>query len=168
MPDSNEPAQQKPVKITDLASVLASFQQVWNGLGNWFSPGKPIEPVQPEPEPRQRQMPVGVNLQYIPRGTESTSFDQLRFFFSNYDIAGICVQKRREQLQGIKWAISAKGDTHGDAAKTQGAAGDKYKDEINIATEFFRRPDGVHNWSTWLGMVVEQRLVLDAVTLWPQ
>src|SRR5579864_219640 len=99
MAANDQPASQKPIKITDLNTVMQSFQSFWNGLASWFSPGKPVEPVQPEAEPRQRQMPVGSNIQYLPRGTEATSFEQLRFFYTNYDVAGICVQTRIEQLQ---------------------------------------------------------------------
>jgi hypothetical protein len=159
MPDpQNQSA--KPVAIRDLSDVIQRFKDVYLGVLNWFSPGEPIAPVQAEPEPRQRQIQVGINLQYVPRGTEETSFAQLRFFAANYDIARIAIQKRKEQLAGLDWDIVPRDPS--------GQKTNRYQKEIAAAKRFFEKPDRQHDWQAWLMMLLEDRLVIDASTIYPR
>ena len=46
-----------------------------------------------------------------------------------------------------------------------GAPGSTLTERIDELTEFFQSPDGEHEFSDWLRMIVEELLVIDAVTL---
>lgn len=153
-----QPKIAQPVKVTDLSAVIQRFKETWQGVTNWFTPGEPIAPIQPEPEPRQRQVQVGQNIIYVPRAGESTSFEQLRFFASNYDVARLCIQQRKGQMAGLEWDIVAKEEGEGD----------QYAEQIKAAKAFLEYPDRQHDWPTWLGMLIEDRLAIDAVTIYPR
>ena len=56
------------------------------GTGNWFGPLQPLQPMAPpEVKGRQWNYPVGLNLNYNPRGDEgeNVSFAELRALAAN-------------------------------------------------------------------------------------
>src|SRR5438067_988899 len=77
-----------------------------NDPSGWMSPHQPIEPQEQQVAGRQFDYPVGVNLQYTPRGTEPISFQQLRALADSYDLLRILIETRKDQLVKFKWQIS--------------------------------------------------------------
>lgn len=129
----------------------------------------PLQPLQPRygpdsPEvkggPRQFQYPVGSNIIVFPRQDypDLTPFDQLRNLATSYDVSSMCIGVRIEQVQGMGWSIVAK-----DKRKQR-----DYAEACEEATKFFRKPDGVNPFETWVGMAIREHLVTDALSVYPQ
>ena len=167
LPMTRTPMGRQSATITSLANQVRAFRDAFTG---WFGPGTPLVPTAAEASPRARQMPVGVNLNYLPRAGEQTSFEQLRYFAANYDVARIAIEKRKKHLTGLKWAIRPRADLQDDdrSRLSLSRAQTQYSEEIRTANAFFARPDRVNDWPVWLSMVLEDRLVCDAATIYPR
>lgn len=166
MPASTAPSS-KPVgfvAMTALPALVQRFHALFNPSGIAFTPGDPIAPVAPEPMPRQTQIQVGANVTLTPRSGDSAGvllpFDQLRYFARNYDVAAIAIQRRIKQIQGLQWDVTLR-DPDDAGAKPDRA-------RVKRAKAFLDRPDGVHDWQSWVGAVLRDRLEIDAVTLYPR
>jgi hypothetical protein len=79
---------------------------VGNDPDTWMSPHQPLLPQQEQVACRQFDFPVGVNLQYTPRGTEPTSFEQMRALADTYDLLRIVIETRKDQLVKFRWTIN--------------------------------------------------------------
>lgn len=123
--------------------------------GAWMSPHQPLLPQQPQVAGRRFDYPVGVNVQYTPRGTEGVSFPMLRALAENYDLLRILIETRKDQMVKVNWSIRPI-----DEKKKV----DSRCDEI---TKFLRFPDREHNWQTWLRIITEEMLVTDAACIYP-
>lgn len=134
--------------------------QVTGGMGtgngaDWFGPGTPMNPVAP-PEVRGRRLdyPAGYNLQQRPRAYEAVSMEMLRAMADGYDLLRLAIETRKDQLARLDWTIQPKAKKDkGDESKMARA------EEL---TEFFQMPDQVHDWDTWLRLLLEDLFVLDA------
>lgn len=131
-----------------------------NNPDTWMSPNQPLFPQQPQVAGRQFDYPVGVNLQYTPRGTEQVSFSQLRALADSYDLLRILIETRKDQLVKFQWQIDYIDQEKQGVRKTDPRC-------IEIST-FLKFPDRRHNWQTWLRALVEDMLVLDAATIYPR
>jgi SPP1 gp7 family putative phage head morphogenesis protein len=138
---------------------------VANGLraaADWFGPGQPIAPTVTNNDQaqssgvagRQYDYPVAVNTNTRPRTSEPITFEQLRGLADNYDLLRLVIETRKDQLEKLAWAIKPKDGKSKPDARC---------DELNA---FFAMPDKEHSWSTWLRMVVEDLLVIDAPALY--
>ena len=167
VPMARTPLGRQSAVITSLASQVRAFRDAFTG---WFGPGTPLVPTAAEATPRARQMPVGSNLNYQPRAGEQTTFEQLRYFAANYDVARIAIQKRKQHITGLKWTIRPRADLQDDdrSRLSLSRAQVRYADEVREANRFFSRPDKVNDWPVWLSMVLEDRLVCDAATIFPR
>jgi PAS domain-containing protein len=143
----------------------------------WFGPLAPLSSVTPaNTPPRRFDYPSGVNLVTLPRTYEAVSFQQMRALADSLDLVRIAIETRKDQVSKMPWSFRAKGIV-GVAAKTRaGAPGSTSEPgstlasgstsgKIDALTEFFRCPDGEHEFDDWLRMIVEDLLVIDAVTL---
>jgi hypothetical protein len=126
----------------------------------WFGPGQAMQPVVPRADVAGRQFdfPAGYNLSTTPRRFEGISFDTLRGLAS-YDLIRLAIETRKDQLARVKWTILPK-KPPGQRHKT------KADDNCRDLEKFWRRPDGVHNWTEWVRAIAEDALVLDAVALY--
>jgi SPP1 gp7 family putative phage head morphogenesis protein len=125
----------------------------------YMGPGVPLEPAAPREAtaagPRIFQYPVAVNTNTRPRGEYSlTPFDQLRSLAELYDVAAMCIAARVEQVQGLDWAITAKNKR--DQQALEG--------EIDAVADFFKKPDGVSDFTTWMAMYLYDLFEIDAAT----
>lgn len=120
------------------------------------SPQQPLLPVQGAEvsEAYGWDFAVGINRLSTPRGTEVTKFDKLRFL-ANHDLVRAAISKRKDQITKFGWKI---------VLKETGETNEKTK----ALTKFFKKPDREHRFDTWISMIIEEHLVLDAVTIFPQ
>lgn len=122
----------------------------------WMSPNQPVAPVAPGAAGRQFDYPVGVNLTYTPRGTELTSFQQLRALGDRCDLVRLAIETRKDQMASMVWSVVGVDE----GKKTEGDA------RVQAITALLKRPDGVHSWQTWLRMLMEEVMVTDAPTVY--
>lgn len=122
----------------------------------WMSPNQPVTPVAPGAAGRQFDYPVGVNLTYTPRGTELTSFQQLRALADRCDLVRLAIETRKDQMASMVWSVTGLDDS-------KEIANDPREKAI---TALLKRPDGVHSWQTWLRMLMEEVMVTDAPSLY--
>lgn len=126
------------------------------GPADWFGPGNPMQPVAPQ-EVRGRgfDFPIAYNLVQRPRAYEGISFEQLRQLADSYDLLRLAIETRKDQMSRLAWSIQPRD------SKDTGKA-----DAAKALTEFFESPDKVNDWDTWLRMVLEDLLVLDAPAIY--
>jgi len=126
----------------------------------WMSPQQPLSPMADKEEQgtigRQMDFRVGHNLTTQPRADESVSFQQLRALADGYDLMRIIIETRKDQVEKYRWEFVPK------------KKGEEQDAGVLRATEFFEKPSTEHDWSGWLRIILEDLLVLDAVTLYPQ
>jgi hypothetical protein len=99
---------------------------------------------------RAWDFPVAINTVVQPRAYEPFGFPQLRAF-ANVELVRLAIETRKDQIERLDWTITAR-------------AGAPAPDPVQIAriTEFWRRPDGVTPFATWLRLALEDLLVIDA------
>lgn len=129
---------------------------VTGDAGGWFGPLNAPAPSAPAAVAgRQFDFPSGYNLVTRPRAYEGTSFAELRALADSYDLIRLVIETRKDQIERLDWSIRA---------RAQG--GPKSDPRIGAITALFTCPDGVHPWPTWLRMVLEDLLVIDAPSLY--
>lgn len=127
--------------------------------GSWFGPQKPLDPVAPaDVAGRQFDYPFGFNQAISPRNREPTGFNELRGLAESYDLLRCVIETRKDQMERLAWRIRRR-DGH--------ASGGVVRDpRVAAISAFFARPDRVHSWNSWLRMLLEDLLVIDAPTLY--
>lgn len=153
-------ASAKPLSPELVARVAAGLRYIVGGdPPDWFGPLDPMPPMAPpDIAGRSFDFPVGVNLRIQPRPDEPTSFAELRQLADRYDLIRLVVETRKDQLGKFDWSIRRRaghGDIDGD--------GDPRIAEIE---ELLRYPDREHDFGTWLRLLLEDLLVIDAPTLY--
>lgn len=149
-----------PVEAGIIARAMAGLKGAKDAFSNaWFGPLEPLKPIVPgqlqaSVTGRQFDFPVGFNKQITPRSTEATSFGQLRALAENCDVMRIVIETRKDQMAKMKWAIKPSDEN-------------KKKDtRCEELTKFFKSPDKEHDWDTWLRMLMDDLLVIDAPALY--
>ena len=115
----------------------------------------PAETEQPF-DPARFQAPYGANLQLTPRTGFGTPFSTLRNLASASPEIFMCVQARKDQIAALHLDFAPR-----DKRATAGALEQK----IAYARAFFARPDGVTPWATWAQQLVDEVLVIDALSI---
>ena len=141
----------------------------------WFGPLLPLPPVAPADTPARRfDYPSGANLVTLPRNYEAISFQQMRDLADSLDLVRIAIETRKDQVSKMPWLLRPRAIQHNSRSKAvsghdglSGQSGSKTETDSRIdqLTAFFRCPDGEHEFSDWIRMIVEELLVIDAVTL---
>lgn len=162
-PNDARPPQKSDGVRTSLSELSRRIGVAWNLLtGKPFSPGVPVEPLPGTQNqlPRQWQFTVAQNTQRMPRGEspQFTPFSQLRQLATSYDIAALCIATRVEQVQGLQWSISPK-----DKRKQSDP---KVMARIEALTQWWKYPDRVNDFSSWVGMLIYDVMSIDAMTLY--
>lgn len=155
-------ADTKRTGLSSLAEALTSAYRAGvstfiGGTKDVISAGEPMQARETAGEavPLQFQFRAGENLTVNTR-RELTSFEVLRQIADNHDMTRISIEVRKEQLGGMAWDIvPAEPDDKND-----------YSEQIKIAKEFFKKPDRINTFYDWIGMVLEEVLVIDALTLY--
>jgi len=138
------------------AQATARFAQGASGAADWFGPSVPQAPGAPQDVAgRQWDFPSGYNLAVRARTYESISFSDLRALSDAYDLLRLVIETRKDQVERMTWSIRAKiGAGPADPA------------QIARVERFMNSPDGAHDWSAWMRMLLEDLFVIDAPTLW--
>ena len=130
-------------------------------LDVWFGPLSPLQQVAPaETPPRRFDYPSGVNLTALPRSYEALGFEQMRDLADSFDLVRIAIETRKDQVSRMPWSFREK-----QQHSSPGEGVRRSVSKIEELTEFFRCPDGEHEFDDWLRMIIEDLLVIDAVTL---
>lgn len=159
---TDAPRAQVPARVTALTPerITISYAKPQDQSGSgWFGPGQPMTPLAPEEVAgRTFDFPQSFNLLQRPR-TFEIGFDQLRGFADGYDLARIIIETRKDQMARQLWDIvpREKGATSKDP---------KTVERIAAAKAFFRKPDKVNYWHDWLRTLLEDLLVIDAVSIY--
>lgn len=149
-----------------------------------FGPGLPLQPQPIDPrtpqgsiEPRRNEYPVGVNLD-ISRN-RFVPFATLRKTADTVDIVRRCIEVRKAHITSLGWditlapsaikrimeddGITRLGEAHAVARK-------RFQPEMTRLRDWWEQPDRVNglDFGAWLSMLLEEQLVVDAVTVWPR
>jgi SPP1 gp7 family putative phage head morphogenesis protein len=151
--------EKKPIGPELIARVTGAYRAL-KGDAVWFGPLQPLPPMVPEVQEesvrgRQFDFPVGANTRLTPRGTELTSFAQMRALADGCDILRLVIETRKDQLSKLKWNIVPI-----DGKKQP----DSRCEEVQT---FFRLPDGENNWQDWIRQLLEEMFVTDAAAIYP-
>lgn len=142
-----------------VARVTAALRYAMTGNAptGWFGPLDPPQAQAPE-EVRGRgwDYPVGANLNFRPRATEPTTFESLKQLAS-YPVVAMLIQRQKNLVAGQDWEIKPR--------KREGAEKAESAD-IKAITDFFQFPDKQHDWVQWIGAVLDQLLIIDAVSIY--
>lgn len=141
-----------------LSKRMELFSETFLGQDQWLTPNIPLEPKEPEgSEPRRWQYPPGTNIQTGARGgtTSAITFPQLRML-GDYTLVRIIIERLKEALKAHEWDIAADDE----------AQGDQFAEDILEVKKFFEKPDRRNNWDAWLGELLEEILVIDALSIY--
>lgn len=147
-----------PIEPGIIARAVAGVRYALTGKEpDWFGPGQPLQPVaQEQAQGRAFDFPVNVNVTTTPRNTENVTFAQMRQLADSYDLLRLIIETRKDQMTALQWSIKP---------RKEGAQPDARCDKI---AAFLKFPDQEHDWATWLRMVLEEMLVIDAATIYPR
>lgn len=128
-----------------------------NEAQNWFGPLDPITPLAPsDVAGRQWDYPAGYNLSTLSRPFEPATFSTLRNLADSYDLLRVVIETRKDQVSRQTWNIVARDRKMGFG---------NIAARISSLKNFFTRPDGIHGFSDWLRILLEEVLVTDAPAL---
>ena len=130
----------------------------------WFGPNQPLPPQAQQPEQgvvgRQLDYPFGWNLLIQPRQEDGgISFWQLRALADACDVVKAAIQVRKDEIEAFDWEFVPE-DPDVDP--------DTMADQIAESREFWERPDGNADWTTWLRKWIDDMLTVDAVAIYPE
>ncbi|MCX6057751.1 MAG: hypothetical protein NTW69_06340 [Chloroflexi bacterium] len=161
------PAGATRIDLTDQARALVRLSQAVNTYqGNGiFSPGQPLTPSNGEDSPRLFEYQPGVNLMITPRMGFGAllSFPALRGLASVKEVR-LNIELIKRQICGMEWDIVP---VETSTAVTVDDTEYVRTFETDSIKQFFEKPDGVNEWDSWLKMLLEDMLVIDAVTIYP-
>lgn len=164
-----------PLERTDFGQLLAPFAP-----GVPFTPVgiDPREPATGRPAPRRSEFAASVNLQVANAG-RLIPFSVLRDVADKVDVMRRCIEVRKSQMAALSWDITLSpvalkkimADEH---LNTPGAAAQearrRFEPEMARLRTFWEKPDPLNqmDWVTWLNVLMEEHLVVDALSIWPR
>jgi hypothetical protein len=178
--------------VTDATSMLGMLQGRTAGAVNGavplprndgfaalFGPGVPLysSPFnQPNPrtgqaDPRQTEYPVSYNILSNER---PIPWSTLRGAADKVDIIRLCLRTRKDELTEMEWGFGFTTDAKQELGITsptaETAAREKFSSVITKLKAFWQIPDRTNDlsWPEWFGMMLEERFVLDALSIFPR
>lgn len=138
-----------------LSALLGLTRAANAALQGPFGPGQPPTAAWGAEPPRLFQYPLGANLVTTPRaGYDALPFPVLRALAQSSKEIRLNIELIKRTLRGLTWEIATK-----PGAMAAPGAEDPRR--------LFERPDGVNAFDAWVNMLLEDLLVLDAVTIYP-
>ena len=150
----------RPLPPSVFARLNAAARFVISGVAPnaWFGPSQPLPPMAPpDVKGRQFDYPFGANLNVAPRSTSAISFDELRGLANALPLLRTVIETRKDQIAGQSYTVRSRGRGAADASA-----------RIGQALAFLAQPDRRHSFATWLRIVLEDMLVIDAATIYPR
>jgi hypothetical protein len=141
---------------TSLAFAMSGPMAGW--ASGTFGPGLPIQPAQQNPI-RFVDYPVSVNTNIRPRAFAPIGFPELRAF-ANVELVRMAIETRKDQLERLEWQITPTDQK----LRRKGASGIPTA-AMERVTKFWRKPDGITPFASWVRLLMEDLLVLDAPTV---
>jgi len=89
---------------------------------------------------------------------EGVDFKTLRQFSQVYDVARMCINRRKRQIEKLEWYVAPTNETEDK---------DKYKSEIKETEDFLSQPMGKYSrFRDFINKIIEDALVIDAPVVW--
>lgn len=151
-----------PIDQGMLARAVAGVRYMITGNAPkaWFPPGDPVPAMAQDKDGvkgRAFDYPMAVNINRETRQAEGgVTFSQLRNLADSYDLMRLMIETRKDQMEKLTWSVKP---------IKEDAEPDSRCEELDA---FFRFPDQEHDWNTWLRMIIEDMLVIDAATIYPR
>lgn len=131
---------------------MDTFAQTYLGRDAWLTGGLPLTPKNEEGSPpRQFQYQPGYNIAIQPRSSEAFTFAQLRSL-GDYTLVRIVIERVKEAIKAHEWDVVVEEEYKGYDGEA----------EIRWVKNLLECPDHIHAWDEWLGMLLEDALVIDA------
>jgi hypothetical protein len=163
-----------------ISGTAALSRDPYNNVS--FGPGvplfpAPIDPLLPSgrPAPRRSEFDVSWNLQTTT--TRNVPWSVLRDAADQVSVMRSCIEVNKSAITGLQWSFEIDSGRAQHLAKRAGTSShavtsdlqDKYADDMDRLHQWWQTPDRINNWtfSEWLGALLEDQLVLDAVALYP-
>lgn len=159
------PPVKTPLESGFVQRVADGISYIVSGRPAWMDPGQPVTPVAGAVDDgtigRQFDYPAAVNIQQRPKLPEAgIAFEDLRGLADNFDLLRLAIETRKDQIAAQRWFFQLK-----DPEKRKAGVTDPRIDEL---TAFFAIPDRQNDWESWLRMIFEDMLVIDAATIYPR
>jgi len=153
-------ATKTPLDQSLIQRVVSGAKFIVTGVTptGFFTPAQPVQPIAQEAAiGRRYDYPVGVNVNFRPKTTESgISYEMLRSLADSLDVLRLVIETRKDQLAAIDWDVAAKeGKTVSDATLA----------EIKLKLS---NPTREQEFDEWLRMIMEDVFVLDAIAIYPR
>ena len=142
-----------------MARVSAALRYIATGkpVDGWFGPMDPLPPQAPDDvKGRQYDYQTAININMRPRGTEPIGFQGLKVL-ATHPLVAMLIQRQISKVVAMSWQVKPR------VSEENRLADDP---EIKAITDFLRYPDQEHDWGQWLGAILNQLLVIDAVTIY--
>lgn len=154
-----------PLSQGFIARVAAGVRYAFTGNADgWFDAGEPLAPVAQQAEGRRFDYEPFYNVGHSkPREREAIDFTQLRALADNYDVLRLVIEKRKDQMECLKWTIQKR-----DVASTANNESQRKDRKVDEAIAFFQSPDKEHTWADWLRILLEDLFVIDAPCIYPR
>lgn len=154
-----------PLSQGFIARVAAGVRYAFTGNADgWFDAGEPLAPVAQQAEGRRFDYEPFYNVGHSkPREREAIGFAQLRALADNYDVLRLVIEKRKDQMESLKWTIQKR-----DIESTKANESQRKDRKVDEAIAFFQSPDKEHTWSDWLRILLEDLFVIDAPCIYPR
>jgi len=162
-------------------SVSLPRNPIWPNVP--FTPGNPLVPGAINPvredgraDPRRYEYQVAQNINITEQ--RLIPFKTLRATADQVDIVRRCIEVIKNKVTGMGWDIVLSEDASEriaaesgkDHVRAMAKAREKYTDEIARIRGFWENPDRANGltYSDWMNLALEEILVLDAWSIWPQ
>jgi HK97 family phage portal protein len=161
--DSRSIATATPLSPSLIQRVSSGVRYMVSGVTptEWMGPGQPLAPQAQDVQGRQFDYPVGSNIQTQPRSGDDRgiSFRDLRELADSYDLLRLVIETRKDQVAHYDWNVKPR--------QKAGQSSSEITDpRIEKIENFFAFPDGENDFSSWLRMLLEDMLVIDAACLY--
>lgn len=133
----------------------------------WMGPAQPVGRVAPRgTQARIWDYRFGQNIDYTPKAFEGYCYDVLRDLADGYDLLRIVIETRKDQVARVPHSFTVRPQEGEPPSKLK----ERQLDDKRIAKldEFFDKPDGVHSFSDWQRMILEDMFVIDAPSVVPR
>lgn len=157
----NTPRGDGALSMTTLPSNVVTNSNTAQGQGaDWLGPLAPMTPLQPATAGRQFDLRPGYNLATEPRAYEEIGFPELRALADACDVVRLLIEKRKDQICRLPWAIRFKHDGIGKRP-TAAQLSPAQRALVRDVQRFFQHPAPGVNFRGWLRSLLEDLLVID-------